>query len=88
MYVSLEGVNDDNFNGEVSGTEDDIRKGPDDEVLGITYGTVYINKLGVYSLGKALGAEVGIEGGFSDGMSYGNIVGKLEISSLEASMVV
>ena len=88
MDVSLEGVNDDNFNGEVSGTAYGIRKGPDDEVLGITYGTLYINKLGVSSLGKAMGAEVGIEGGFSDGMSYGNIVGKLEISSLEASMVV
>ena len=46
MDGSLEGVNDDNFNGEVSGTEDDTRKGPDDEVLGITYGKVYIKNLG------------------------------------------
>ena len=36
LVGSLEGINDDNLNGEVTGAEDGIRKSPDDEVFVIT----------------------------------------------------
>ena len=54
----------------MSGTEKYIRRGMDGEVLGITYGSADIIKLGLYSMGKALGEELVTEGVFSDVMLY------------------
>lgn len=49
---SLEGLNDENIEGEGSVTEDGIKQGPDGELLGITHVEAGIRKLNGYSLGK------------------------------------
>ena len=71
----------------MSGTEKYIRRGMDGEVLGITYGSADIIKLGLYSMGKALGEELVTEGVFSDVMSYWNFIGRIEVYVMEESLV-
>ena len=78
FYGYLYGVNYENLEGAVYGTEHGIIKVADGEVLGIIHVASYRSKLWGSSLRKSLGKEIGAEGGLSDVISDGNIVGKSE----------